>query len=283
MCRVISLVLLVLATAPAVQGQLWDRLSNPTITVRLNHPPSLGLQVSKIAFGPASGDCADQIVEALISDFVSNQIEVVDRQNLTEILAEQDLTLSGYVDQTSAAEIGRILGPSALIFVKAQRCATQQDQLYEKETRYNSKTKRNYTVIGYYSRTRAFLKASIQTVDLATGRVFAARALDFSPEQRNKSYDGYPEAPAEFDVLDGAIQAAVTEIHRMFLPWSEPTELVYYNDDKCGLKGAFQLLKAGDIEGAFRGSHENLEACKNDPKAKAKVLGHAYYNLGIAT
>src|SRR5206468_6773091 len=54
--------------------------------------PGLGLKISKIAFGPASGTCADQIVEALISDFVSQQVEVVDRQHLGAILAEHNLT-----------------------------------------------------------------------------------------------------------------------------------------------------------------------------------------------
>lgn len=282
MRRIIAPILILFATPSAAHAQFWDKLSNPTISVTLNHPPGLGLKVNKIAFGPASGTCADQIVEALISDFVSNQIEVVDRQNLNAILAEHDFTFSGYVDQASAAAIGKILGPSALVFVKTQRCATQQDRLYDTETRYDNRTKSNYAVRVYYSRTRAFLKASIQTVDLATGRIFAARALDYSPEQRNKSYERYPEAPAEFDVLDIAVRAAVTDVHRMFLPWSEPTSLIYYDNKDCGLKQAFELLKSGDVEGAFHRSQENLETCKTDPQVKGKVLAHAYYNVGMS-
>lgn len=282
MRRIVALVLSMCVTASVAQAQFLDHLMNPTLPVTLTHPPGLGLKITKVAFGPASGKCADQIVEALVSDFVSNQVEVVDRQNLSTILAEHDFTLSGYVDQTSAAAIGKILGPSALVFVKTQRCATEQDRLYETETQYNYQTKSNEQVRAYYSRTRAFLKASVQTVDLATGRIFAARALDYSPEQRNKSYDGYPEAPSEFDVLDVAIQAAVTDVHRMFLPWSEQTELVYYDDKDCNLKQAFMALKAGDLEQAFNLSHQNFEACKTTPKVKPKVLGHAAYNVGMS-
>lgn len=279
--RRIFVLLVLFASASTVQAQFFDHLTNPTVSLKLNHPPGLGLKINKIAFGPASGQCADQIVDALIGDFVSNQIEVVDRQHLSAILAEQDLSLSGYVDQGSAAAIGKILGPSALVFVKTQRCATQQDRLYDTETRYNDKTKTNYTVRVYISRTRAYLKASVQTVDLATGRIFAARALDYSPEQRNQSYDGYPEAPAEFDVLDSAVRAAVTDVHRMFLPWSEMTQLVYYNDKDCGLKETFERLKGGDIAGAVDLSEQNLQTCKSTPKVKDKVLGHAYYNVGM--
>ncbi len=284
MRRMVALVLVMLATVSAAQAQFFDKLSNPTTSVTLKHPPGLGLKISKIAFGPASGTCADQIVEALISDFVSQQMEVVDRQHLGAILAEHNLTTSGYVDQASAAALGKILGPSALVFVRTQRCAAQQDRLYDDTaaSRYDPRTKRTYPVRTYYARTRAFLTASVQTVDLATGRIFAARALEYSPEQRNKSNDGYPEAPAEFDVLDIAVRAAVLDVHRMFLPWSEQRKLIFFDDDDCGLKRASQLLKAQDVEGTFQASQQNLGTCKNTPKVKDKVLGHAYYNMGMS-
>jgi len=279
---VVTLILIMFISVLTVHAQILDELFNPTISLTLKHPPELGFKVNKIAFGPASGTCADQIIEALISDFVSNQIEVVDRQNLNAILAEHNFTLSGYVDQASAAALGKILGPSALIFVKVQRCTTQQDKVNAKETYYDSKTKSNYQVIAYYSKTRAFLKASIQAVDLATGRIFAAQTFDYSPEKANKSYDGYPEAPAEFDVLDIAIQTMVRDVHRMFLPWSEQTNLIYYDDKSCNLKQSFEALQAGDFDRAFDISLHNLETCKNTPNVKDKVLGHAYYNVGMS-
>lgn len=281
--RAVVMLFAVAALFPSVgAAQFLEHFTNPKVSVLLQHPPGLGLQINKVAFGPASGRCADQVVDALIDDFVANGIEVVDRQNLTAVLAEHDLTLSGYVDQASAAAIGRILGPSALIFVKSQRCDAQQDRLTGTETRYDPKTKTNYQVRVYSSRTRAFVKFSLQTVDLATGRIFAARVLDYSPERTNQSYEGYPEAPAEYDVMDEAVRMAVTEALRMFLPWSEQTELVFYNDDACGLKEAFQALKVGDIARASDLSRRNLESCQNSPGVKEKVLGHAYYNLGMS-
>lgn len=273
--------LLLVLTLPA-QAQFFDRLANPTIHVRVEHPPGLGIKTEKIAFGPASGECSDQIIDALIGDFVSNGLEVLDRANLQAVLDEQNLHLTGYIDQASATAIGQILGPSALVFVKVQRCATQVDRLYDTETRYDSKTETNYKVRIYMARTRAFLKASIQTVDLATGRIFAAKALDYSPERINKSEEGYPEAPSEFDLIDTAIQAAVIDVHRMFLPWSEIRELVYFDDKDCGLKQAAQLMKGGDFRGALEMSAGNLQACKAAPKVKDKLLAHAYYNVGMS-
>lgn len=248
----------------------------------MKHPPLLGIKVNKVAFGPATGKCSDQIVNAIISDFVSNKIEVVDRADLTTLLSEHNFTLSGYVDKSSAVAMGKIIGPSVLIFVKVQRCATEQQHLYNNETKYNYTTKQKYEVTAFYSKTTAYLKASIQAVDLATGRIFVAQTVNYSPSQSNKSYQGYPEFPSDFDVQDIAINDMVAFVHRMFLPWTEIKNLFYFDDKKCGLKQAYQALRVGNLDEAFNLSQKNLEKCKNTHRVKKKILGHAYYNMGMS-
>src|SRR5205809_7169959 len=114
MRRMVALVLVMLATVSAAHAQFFDKLSNPTTSVTLKHPRGLGLKIGKIAFGPPSGTCADQIVEALISDSVSQQMEVVDRQHLGAILAAHNLTTSGDVVLASAAALGKLPGHAAL-------------------------------------------------------------------------------------------------------------------------------------------------------------------------
>jgi tetratricopeptide (TPR) repeat protein len=282
MHRIIAFFLIIFTPILTANAQFFDELSNPKVILNLTHPPGLGLKLNKIAFGPATGNCADQIITALISDFTNSKIEVIDRENLTTILSEHDFTLSGYVNQSSAAAIGKIIGPSALVFVKVQRCETKQAKLYDRESKFNYTTKQTETVLAYYSKTTAFLKASIQTVDLATGRIFSAQMLDYSPERSNKSYDGYPEAPADFDVQEIAFGMLVNDVHRMFLPWTEKTELIYYDDKKCNLKQAFEAVKAGDLDQAFNLSKQNLETCKNTPDVKDKILAHANYNMGMS-
>jgi len=280
--QMIMILLLITFIYSNCDAQFWDEVSNPKIDLNLTHPPELGLKINKIAFGPATGNCADQIVSALISDFTNNKIDVIDREHLSSLLAEHNFTLSGYVDQSSAATIGKILGPSALVFVKIQRCATQQDKLHNQEKQHDSKTNQDYYVTAYFSRTKVFLKASIQTVDLATGRIFSAQTLDYSPEQSNKSYNTYPEFPSEFDIQDVAFRMFVTDVHRMFLPWTEMTQLYYFDDKIGGLKQAFAALKAGDLDQAFDLSQQNLETCKKTEGIKDKVLAHANYNMGMS-
>lgn len=279
MRRLVVAVVILWCSVTPHQAQLWDSMSNPTVSVRLNHPPLLGVKFDKIAFGPASGPCADQVVDGIIGDFVSGGVEVVDHQHLQTLMSEHEMSLSGFIDQSSAARIGKILGPAALVFVKVQRCSPQQDRSVEKQT--YTKNNVNYTINNYIARTRVSLKGSIQTVVLETGKIFAATPFEFAPEESNESTEGLPPFPPADDMTDRAVRQAVTMAHQMFLPWSEMLKLVYFDDKPCELKKAFELLKAGDVAGAMKQSQVNLEACRKNPEVKDKVLGHALYNVGM--
>ena len=280
--KVLLVLLLGTVIISNVTAQGFDSWSNPQIYVDISHPPGLGLIIDKVAFNTATGNCSDQIIDALISDFVNNGVEVIDRNNLENILSEHDLNLSGYVDRSSAVSIGKIIGPSALLTVKVLRCKTEiKDNLYVDEKKYNGETKSNYVVRAYIARTTVHLKASIQTTDLTTGRIFSARVLEYSPSFENKSYKGRPEAPSEFEVQETAFKYLTSDVHKMFFSWTENTALYFFDDKKGNLKAAFKALKVGNNAQAFELSQKNLEFCKNSTDIKDKILAHAYYNLGM--
>lgn len=248
----------------------------PTVDVTLNHPPSLGLQVQRVAFAESRGECSDEFVDAVIEDFVANDVDVIERQRLEEILQEIDLSVSGYINSKDALSIGQILGANALIFINTQRCATKQDQ-----SRKSTKTKKG-TYTTYYSTTEMSFKSSLRIVDLKTGRIFTAKTVEANPSKTNTSNDGYPTYPSEFELHDEAIRTAQVQVHRMFFPWSEIKTLRYFKDKKCNLASAYQMLQIGDIDAAAEQSLANLEICKTTPKIKDKLLGKAYYNVGMS-
>ncbi len=126
------------------------------------------------------------------------------------------------------------------------------------------------------------MSASVRAVDLTTGTVFSARVLEHRPEETFKSSEGPPEYPSEYDVLNEAYALVVRDVHRMFLPWTEPRELVFFNDKKCGLKNAHQAMKNSNFERALEISLRNVEVCEADPRTKEKLLGQAYYNVGMS-
>jgi hypothetical protein len=281
--KIIICLILSLTFTISSNAQFFDEISNPQVSVKINHPPGLGFKINKVAFNTANGTCSDEIITALIGDFVNNSIEVIDRENLQSILAEHDLNLSGYIDQNKAVAMGKIIGPSALITVKVLRCQTEaKNDLYALEKKYDANTKTYYNVKAFIARTRVYLKVSIQTADLTTGRIFTAIVLDYSPMKENKSYNGIPEIPPEFDVREAAFNSLVRDVHRMFLPWTETT-LLYYFDDKDGnLIQAYNALSSGGPDVALDLSLKNLQNYQTMPKIKDKILAHAFYNVGMS-
>jgi hypothetical protein len=121
---------LLLVNANPVHGQFWDKLTNPQITVNLTHPPRLGLNLKKFAFGPTYSACSDAIVDQLANALLANNVEVVDRFTLTSLLAQRQLSLNGAIDSQRAAQVERILGPTALIFVNVSSCDVEHHTTY---------------------------------------------------------------------------------------------------------------------------------------------------------
>ena len=271
-----------MGVSAVTNAQFFDELANPQVTVKITHPPGLGLKVNKVAFNPSSGNLSSQAVDALIQDFVNNNVDVIDRQNLNAILSEHDLNASGYIDKASAVAIGKIIGPSALITVKVLRGEIKNENLKGSEKKYNAQTKQNYLVNYFIAKATFFLKISIQTVDLTTGRIFSAQMLDYSPSRENKSYEGIPQAPSEFELQELALNWFTKDVHKMFFTWTEPTTLYFFDDKEGGLKDAFKALKGGNNELAYKLSMQNLESCKQMPGIKPKILAHAYYNAGMS-
>lgn len=264
-----------LVVVPPATAQFLGKLLNPGVTVTLEHPPDLGLTFSRVAFPAAHGTCSTEFVNALIEDFVDQGVEVIDRHHLEMILDEHDFALTHYVDRNTAAELGQILGPSALVLVDITRCATEWNRTYKDYETEDGWQRQFYaTVKGYF-------KASVQIADLETGRIFRARTVLAQSELRNESDSGYPEYPSEYAVRDKFLRDARFQVFRLLFPWTETKTLTFFNDDRCNLKEAYQLLKIGDVQATAARSLQNLERCKSDRKAKEKNLAHAYYNVGM--
>lgn len=262
-------------------GQLFDQLSNPKVTISIHHPPGLGLKINKVSFNPSSGNNANLLEDMVIQDFVSNGVDVLDRSNLNAILAEHNFNLSGYIDKQKAVEIGKIIGPSALITIKVLRYEYKTENLYRDEKRVNYQTKQEYVVRVYIAKTSVYFTASIQTTDLTTGRIFSAQTYSLNPALQNESAEGKPEAPSEYDVQQKAFNYFTYCVNHLFFAWDEPTTLYFFDDKDGGLKQAYQALKSGNINYAHELSLKNLDNCKNDSTVKPKILAHAYYNVGM--
>lgn len=266
----IAVCLVGISMSPVLQAQFLQRLVNPTVTVALEHPPAVSLQISALAFGPSKGECSEALQDRIEVDFTNSNMTVVDRAHLDDVLQEHKLQVSGLVDEETATQVGEMLGAQALVFVTVRHCDV--DRSTKRLTCYKGKTQ--YPCTKY--RTQADINGSLRIEDLRTGRFLAAQPFDGSSSAED--WNGYPDSDEQLQKAEVEI---VNQIHKMFFPWPETRKLVFFNDKDCNLKTAFQLLRGGDVEGARRTSVDNLEMCRTASGVKPKTLAHAYYNVGM--
>lgn len=269
----LAILSLMLLGHSSIEAQILDRFTNPTVPVTLEHAPSLPLQVRTLAFGLPSGPCADAVNDRVISSFHASGMTIVDRYHLDTALDELDLQVSGLVNPNSAVQVGEMLGADALVFLKVRRCDTDHRKTIHTCTNY--RTKRSYSCPKYH--TEVEIDGNLRVIDLRSGRILASKTFGGSASASDGQ--NYPDAG---DLLIDAEAMATKSIHRMFLPWTEQKNLVFFNDKACNLKAAAQLLRAGDKHGALALSLENLKFCRSARDVKPKNLMHAHYNVGMA-
>ena len=265
-----------------VHAQFWSELANPKVEVTVVHPPGLGLKVERLAFAPARDLNSRELADALTADLVqSRQVEVVDRAHLDAVLKEQELGASGYVEPATIAKLGKLLGPSVLVVVNVNRSDLSRNQSVKEERSTDYKTKQEVVRHRRTATTSLDFSATVQVIDLSTGRVFGAQRLEDAPSLSNSSYDGIPAYPRDSDVRRLAFETAKVKVLHMLLAWSEIRKLTFFDDDVFGMDKAHERLKARDVRGALDLALDGLEQSKRDKGQKAKYYPRAQYNVGI--
>jgi tetratricopeptide (TPR) repeat protein len=265
-----------------VQAQFWSELANPKVEVVVVHPPGLGLKVERLAFAPSRDLNSRELVDALTADLVqSRQVEVVDRAHLDAVLKEQELGASGYVEPATIARLGKLLGPSVLVIVNVNRSDVSRNQSSKEERSTDYKTKQELVRHKRTSVTSLDFSATVQVVDLSTGRVFGAQRLEDTPSLSNSSYDGFPAYPRDSDVRRLAFETAKVKVLHLLLAWSEVRKLTFFDDDVFGMDKAHDRLKARDTQGALELALDGLERSRQDKGQKPKYYPRTQYNVGI--
>lgn len=279
--RALATIALVSLLCSTPGGAQFFRLSAPkTVPIFVSHPPQFGLTVKRVAFGQPGGSCPDvanELVDRMfLPDFQQNGMEVIERQALSQIMSEHNFSQTAYADPASAAQLGKILGPTALIVVTVNTCSSQQQPLFNDQRNFLN----NQVVRTFISKTRYALEGSLRIVDLTTGQILGSHNFQAQPEKANDSQQGQPEFPPVDEVKDEAMRQVQGQVHAMFFPSGDELQLTFYDDKDCGLNLVWDTWKNGDREGAVRLMDTNLEQCKGG-KHKDKTLARAYYDDGL--
>ena len=260
-------------------GLRYSALLNPTVDVNVKHPPSLGLGIKKVTF-PSENESPARIgLAELFSANLGLSSAVCGaelQQRLTRMLLEAGLDVTRD-DNPAQADVA--------IAINVTRCdgererSTTSEQVVEK----TSERTRRRTVTRYHAHTRVFFRALFEVTDLSTGNVMLSRSFEFEPRRTNVGGRDYPEYPSANDVIGEAYRKTTRRIRPLFFGWTERRELVFFDDERCGLKLAFRAVGAGDYERALELSIANVDSCQPDPQTEitATDLAAAHYNVGI--
>ena len=243
---------------------------NPTVTVEVEHPPDVGFVVDEVVFAgdgrprgdrsgtPESG-CEAEWAQALTQEFVERGVRVA----------------RGSPGQNA----------DAVIAVTVTRCETEQERFEtsrEIVERAGDNTRRR-TVPVFHARTRVRFQGTFEVVDPSTDLVAASHALAYEPEMTNSNRQELPDFPSPGAVAGRAYRSTIRDITPILFRWVERRDLVFFNDERCGLNLAHRAVEAGDYERALETSLANVGACQPGPDAEidARDVAAANYNVGV--
>ena len=170
---------------------------------------------------------ANKKAEAFILNALSNTddpfLKVIDRTNFNKLIEEQRLNLSGVVDESTAAEAGKLLGVKFLLGGTLLQITKEAGKLSKikkngfkevKTKKYNSETKEDYYVTEYKKtyfyeykqQNRAYVSTQIKVISLTTGEIVVSKIIskETIDEVHYYKYEGegnklYPSSDGKVD------------------------------------------------------------------------------------
>lgn len=190
----------------------------------------------KSRFGGIPDMLVDGIISALLNDKASSEfLEIITRGQINAVLAEQQLSTSGIVDESSAAQVGQLLGAHEIMTgkilqinivpAKTQSVELKESATIEVEPKSNdneevdpenppSKIKTDVTCLytKFTKSTGAQITASYHIIEVATGRI---KMQDSFTSNFNWSDTWARKGPGDERALSPATKAMIAKTEPM--------------------------------------------------------------------
>ncbi|OFY49709.1 MAG: hypothetical protein A2W85_07555 [Bacteroidetes bacterium GWF2_41_31] len=187
--------------------------------------------------------------------------DVIEREQLEKIMKEQRLSLSGALDESSAAEVGKLLGLDVMILGNVSYT--------DNEERTNTSTSRcvKRTVTA---------KGTIKIISVETAKIEGTKNAEAKVTE-SACDDNISGMPTVDQMADVALQDLANQFVGYFTPGYEEIkydfEKIKLKEFKDRSKETMDYIEAGDLDRAFPIAYAMYEADSYNPKAA--------YNLGI--
>ncbi len=254
-----------------------------SIYINVKRPAEINLkEYRKIAIGDIvdqggrkgghAKDMADEVTSVL---FTSGQFEILDREHLARVMDEHSLSETGIIDESTAAEIGKIIGTAALIFGRIQTDQYQED-LKRGEPYQDKKggTHQINTRTGTYR-----LTVNLQVIDIQTARILAAKSLSAERAARMSADNRDPANIDRNTLYARCLKDISQQFIRIVAPYDVQVRAAFLTDKLLPeVDQAIGYFRIGEWEEGMT----ILRGTISKTGLPLEVQAKTFYNLGLA-
>ena len=204
----------------------------------------------------------------------TNIYEVIERSRLDQVLKEQNLQVSGVIDDNQAVEIGQLLGLDALV-LGSLSYSYKDEKDYSKFTDKKGNTTYTYSIVRTVT-----AEARMKIISIQTAEVLGTKNLSLTKKDRktsNKGYPSYSSLTSPHQLADACYQSIAGGFANYFTPYfsykSFNIKNIRIKEYKNRANDAEKYLKRGEIDPAYKLYKAIFDEDNYNPKAA--------YNLGV--
>ena len=221
---------------------------------------------------PHSLDISDKITSAL---FESKRFEVLDRQHITTLLKEHDLSVQGLVDEKTATKLGEFIGAAVFVFGRIQTDTYNEN--IEKDSEWVDKKGNHHQRIwrkGHYT-----LSVHLSLVDLKTTKILAIKDISSVSDNSTSADQSYPERIEVSTLYNKCLEKVTFEFIKLLAPYKVKVTAEFLKDNKLPeLQQAIARFKRNDWDAGISLLESVAKREGLIPSLKAKAL----YDTGLA-
>lgn len=254
-----------------------------SVYLTVTRPAEINLKgYRKIVIGDITGekrqgakhaaDIADKITEGL---FASQAYEVLDRQNLAAILQEHSLGETGLIDESTAPEIGKIIGSAAMVFGRIMNDSYSEEVTVDKPYKdKDGKTHEWHVRKGVYR-----LSATLKVIDVETAKILAVKTVSARRTARSRADKKDPASIDSGPLYAMCVDDITRQFLRMIAPFEERVRAAFLTDDLLPeVDRAVGLFRVGEWEDGIA----ILRQATRKTGINSEVQSKTFYNLGLA-
>ena len=259
--------------------------------------------VKRIAVTSLSSDPRDRITNTLGALLqATGQFEILERSQLDALLAEHNFSISGMVDESSAVEMGQILGVEALVYGSVNVFRVYDENTREKlhiktgEETYTDKKGKKKTrslyadIMAPATIRRGELDLTVKIVSVESGLIVAQQneRQTFEKTKVNHAQASQTKLPGKGEIEKQLIDDALGAFSRYVVPYVMEEKVRW--DGQCSgedCEQAFSFLELDMLDEATQILDDKVERAVQNKKNRKKNLGKdkkfaaLYYNLGL--